>query len=477
MLTCYYYKFLRLFHLISKQKYKEKTAKYTRQYRIIVKSGLFDARYYLTEHPEISQSGMDAAEHYLCEGYKKGFNPSRSFDGNLYLEMYPDVKAAGVNPLLHWLCYGKKEKRLSPVINSKNKYFKNLQNNGKYDILLLSHELSLTGAPMALLNLALALKEQKRRVLILSPLPGDMEKELRRVKIDYVVDRYLIYKLLSGNEAVKNFFASFGILFFNTVGTLRYARYISSANRKICWIHEGLHGYDWAKNSYDVAASFDRMNEVYSVGEYSKSFTDKYCTASKSKILLYGISDCRLPAKTDDGKISFGIFGSCCVRKGQDVFVDAVKKLPPEIRRRCRFKIVGKMQNDDFCRSLRRQTESEDIVFTGQLSHKKLLDEMNQTDVIVCPSQDDPMPIVCTEAALLGKTVICSDKTGTASFIRENINGYVFRTERDDLSQIMTKAFAAREKLPEMGRAWHKVYADNFTEQVFKRNIERIFHE
>ena len=109
----------------------------------IMKSGLFDTQFYLSEYPVhldispgLSDSHNDSAEekkkagkhsdtqlytddlplssleHYLEQGWKCGFDPSGNFSTSCYLSSYSDVKKAGCNPLLHYIKYGINEKRI-----------------------------------------------------------------------------------------------------------------------------------------------------------------------------------------------------------------------------------------------------------------------------------------------------------------------------------------------------------------------------
>lgn len=69
---------------------------------------------------DASSTTCSPAEHYLTQGWEKGYNPSPHFSTNEYLKTYPDVAAAGVNPLLHYINSGKKEGRKAfPVENNK----------------------------------------------------------------------------------------------------------------------------------------------------------------------------------------------------------------------------------------------------------------------------------------------------------------------------------------------------------------------
>jgi hypothetical protein len=79
--------------------------------RELINSGLFGAEWYLSEYPDVANSGCSPAEHYLKEGYLRGYSPNPLFQTRWYLENYPDVLRAGYNPLLHYLRHGHQEGR------------------------------------------------------------------------------------------------------------------------------------------------------------------------------------------------------------------------------------------------------------------------------------------------------------------------------------------------------------------------------
>lgn len=79
--------------------------------KTINKSNLFNKHFYLKKYPEVANSGIEAAKHYLLYGGFEGRNPSKKFDSALYLSNNPDVKESGMNPLLHYILHGESEGR------------------------------------------------------------------------------------------------------------------------------------------------------------------------------------------------------------------------------------------------------------------------------------------------------------------------------------------------------------------------------
>ena len=123
MLRYHFYKILRLFHLISKQKYKKRTSKYSEKYIAIARSKLFDGKWYLEHNPDVKASGIDPIVHYISHGWKEDRECTPYFDGDEYLKMNPDVAQAGMNPLVHWLLHGQYENRYAKTKPVKTHYF------------------------------------------------------------------------------------------------------------------------------------------------------------------------------------------------------------------------------------------------------------------------------------------------------------------------------------------------------------------
>jgi len=99
------------------------------EYFLILKSGLFDKKYYLNQYEDVKQHAKNALYHYIKNGWREGRNPSALFDTNLYLTHNPDVKRKGINPLVHYIRYGKKEGRFAYPDNSiPNKCYTTNQN-------------------------------------------------------------------------------------------------------------------------------------------------------------------------------------------------------------------------------------------------------------------------------------------------------------------------------------------------------------
>jgi glycosyltransferase involved in cell wall biosynthesis len=443
-------------------------------YYIVETSDFFDKEYYRRKYL-LDSEGVDPVEHYLEEGFKLGYDPSERFSTDFYLSVYNDVYDNGVNPLLHYERHGKYEGRnIAPAGFGRGIPYPRCQ---KYPALLISHELSLTGAPMALMNMAKVLKKNDIEPLILTTRGGNLEDSLISCNIDYLVSPLFSFDLKRDKQNVADFLSHFKIILFNTIDSLAFAEGISGISQayKVLWVHEGEAGFYANSFRKNFTKSFSFMDRIYSVGDYSKSFTDKYVDSQRSRILLYGLESVGASIPNEHLKMRFGIFGVICARKGTKCFVEAVQQLSPDVKDQCEFFIVGKSDSTEYANAVLALAEQEGITVTGELSHDESIAMMRTMDVVVCPSEDDPMPIVCTEAMQLGKGIIVSDQTGTASLVKEGLQASIYHLGQDRLVDLLEDAFTHRKELRTVASKNIEVYNRFFSMPIFEKNVLNIF--
>lgn len=78
--------------------------------KVIKKSKYWDEKWYKKTYL-CNYDKIDALDHFINYGWKRGYKPCQSFDLSGYLKFYEDVNYCGINPLLHFEKYGKFEGR------------------------------------------------------------------------------------------------------------------------------------------------------------------------------------------------------------------------------------------------------------------------------------------------------------------------------------------------------------------------------
>ncbi len=89
-------------------------------------SDSFDIAWYLSNYPDVEDTGQDAFIHYMTVGWRERRDPSNEFSTKTYLLRYHDILEAGVNPFLHWIMHGQAEGRVgsSSAANFRNRSYR-----------------------------------------------------------------------------------------------------------------------------------------------------------------------------------------------------------------------------------------------------------------------------------------------------------------------------------------------------------------
>lgn len=69
----------------------------------IEQSDYFSAAWYLLRYPDVVESGLPPALHYIRIGAREGKDPSEHFSTRSYVRAHPEVRESATNPLVHYL--------------------------------------------------------------------------------------------------------------------------------------------------------------------------------------------------------------------------------------------------------------------------------------------------------------------------------------------------------------------------------------
>lgn len=102
---------------------------------LIAKSGLFDARWYLTQYPDVEMSGEDPFAHFMRTGLSEGRDPGPGFETSFYLNKTPNLASSGIGPLEHFLRVGRSEGILpsSKAVREGQHFERLLKESGLFD--------------------------------------------------------------------------------------------------------------------------------------------------------------------------------------------------------------------------------------------------------------------------------------------------------------------------------------------------------
>ena len=354
----------------------------------------------------------------------------------------------------------------------------------KGDLLLISHEFSRTGAPVVLLETAKILKDAGYFVVVASPFDGPMKTDFLQLGVMVIIDKTLadyrwrepseVPKLIS--HSIKGIIHEFDLVICMTMVCHNLINCYSGTDVPIFWwLHEG--SYSYKDNARFMLNKLGSNVTVRCGGLYAQEMLSKYKPNYKSEILLYGIRD-RADEFSDSANLTektrFIFPGSYESRKNQRLLLAAIESLPDDVSRSVEFVLVGSVfeTSPDSIKIYRdmkaAEVRIENLTVLLPIPYDQLMSLYESVDCIVAPSVDDPMPVVLTEGLMLSKIVLCSDMTGTSKYIKDGVNGFVFKS--GNLHELRDKiCYIARHRheMDSIRKAGRDLFEKVFSEETF----------
>lgn len=363
------------------------------------------------------------------------------------------------------------------ILKEKSTQFlaENLKSSNPKKILVVSHDFSLTGAPKATLMLAKTLKEiYNYTPIVLSITPGAIENEFKEANIPF----YYYNQLPVKRTDFLSFFDNFDLIIANSL-LFDFLNEIEAIKTPIIWWSHEI--FNRKKDLKKIKEFMPHLYSFWSGSPLTRKILEKNNPNKKNSLMLYGLPELSLPKinNKETDKIVFSLMGTWDKRKRQDLLLDAIKKLPQQIREKAIFYIIGEKSPKKYIAKLLKEFEKySEVKILPQMSFEELLNYYAESDVILSTSDFDPMPIVVTYGLMFKKLCLCSDAIGTALLIKDKENGILFKAgNAKDLNQKITDIVQNFDKYKPIAEKGYEVYKNNFSQELFKNNLEKLVDE
>src|SRR3990172_3078146 len=346
-------------------------------------------------------------------------------------------------------------------------------------LLLVTHDLSLSGAPLILFLLAEHLLASGYRLTVLSPLDGPLHERYTRKGVPIVIER----AALDDARVTAVLLPECDLVLVNSIVAWR-AVYAARAFQKPClwWIHESRFGQEYAGRIPWVGRAFSVADRVIFPSSATAAQYAAYLAADNFLSLHTGF-DVELTAGPADGipnrdphKLCVVCLGSLEYRKGQDVLLRAVAALPLRVREQMQFCLVGRILDRSFYRQLETAARRlSDVWLVGQVAHQQARAYLQAADIVVSASRDEALPIVLIEAMAYGKSIVATRVGGVPGGIEQGISGLLVPAE-DHRALAQALEFLHRDwQLAErLGRGARATYAKRLTMERFGPVMLRV---
>ena len=341
---------------------------------------------------------------------------------------------------------------------------------------LFSHVLDMTGAPIVMVSAVPVLRSMGFEVVVLGP-SDNGSLELFREAGATVLTR--VGSTSSPTLWGLALCADFVIV--NTVVNGRVVRALSDTGVPVLWwLHDAFAGYPHI--AHQIPKTIAPNVQVYSVGKHAAAAMHAVRPDFTIHQLIYGLPDY---AKEDfpvydlgyaNGRPLFVTVGSFERRKGQDVFCNAIRLLPPAVRNKASFLFVGKAADQEMMDAVRSLTTDypQNVFYCKRLSRDEIKSLMQQCTCLVCASRDDPMPTFVTEGLIFGKPSIVSEHTGTAGLVTEGVDGFVYKDDDPaQLEKLLCWAIEHPDALAAMHDGCRRLYERYYSKEAFSATLQQ----
>ena len=166
------------------------------------------------------------------------------------------------------------------------------------------------------------------------------------------------------------------------------------------------------------------------------------------------------------------------------MLMDVVSELAKDSKGKYHLTIIGEATGrlqKKFLEEVKQHIENNQmqnmVTILTNVPRKQTDEYFKETDVFVIPSTKEMASISQLEAMCFAIPVICSDSNGSACYVREGENGYLFKDcDREDLKYKLS-LLLDKDKIMDMGnRAYQSILVNNSFHNYYKR-IQDILEE
>ena len=345
---------------------------------------------------------------------------------------------------------------------------------------VLTHELNMTGAPIVLVSAIPVLRSLGYEVVVLGPsdegsLPLFLDAGAAVVTRRDCVTTSTLWELTTSAD-------------FVLANTVVEAPAVQTLNGSfvpvLWWLHDAFAGYPFI--THKIPRQLAPNVQVCAVGSHATAAMHAVRPDFAVEQLIYGLPDYAQETfppydlSYTGGRPLFVTVGSLEPRKGQDIYCEAIRRLPPEIRNQASFLFVGKGTDKDVMASVNALVEEfpQQVFYRKRLERPEIKSLMEQCTCVVCASRDDPMPTFVTEGLIFGKPSIVSEHTGTAGLVTEGVDGFVYRNDDpDQLARVLAHAITHPQQLAAMKEDCRRLYEQHYSNEAYVATLTRLIRE
>ena len=339
------------------------------------------------------------------------------------------------------------------------------------DVLIVSHELTLSGAPILVRDMVRVLRARGDNVVVASRRDGPMRGLIQAEGAPVIVDS----RLFDDEPAVFDFGRNFDLVIANTVVSWPVVRLLAAAVPTYWYLQEVELITRMAREQPLLAQTFAMARELWAPSRLCAEAVEPF--GATARLLPYGVDDAGLsPGSGEGGRLRVCVLGAYEARKGQDLALAAWRRLAPPLRAGAELVFWGRELDRELRAELVRGAEAtENVRVEGELPHADALQALRGSDVVLIPSREESMSLVALDGLSAGKAVVCSRRVGASAYLEDGVSGLVCEEPTPEaLAALLARTLADGRLRADLGRAARAVFEREFTHEAFARRLEAL---
>lgn len=356
---------------------------------------------------------------------------------------------------------------------------KELKNSdAKKDVLILTHELTRSGAPSILLEQIKLLLKLGYFPILSSLEDGPLKEDILNLGVTVMIDDTPKTDPWIFNKFARNF----DLVLANTIATHDAVNGLAGDLPEIIWwTHEGNEALDLFHYAMPKRLKSMQNVHIYNVSNISKDAVENYFPQYKGTVAGLGFDVKQVERHVDDKIVNFITVGPVERRKGYDHIIEAIKRLDEETKRKIHFTFVAyKIGNQKLYDELESiaKVNPDLVTILGGMSKDKLMELYAKNDYLLVPSNEETVSMVALEAMAIGLPVIITKECGATEFIPNNLKEKLtyHANDIDRMVEILKaasdKQYVSKEEIDVLKH----VYQDHYSSQAFEKTWTDIYN-
>ena len=347
------------------------------------------------------------------------------------------------------------------------------------DLLFVTHDLSWSGAPLILSQVATWCSEHGFFVTVMSPEDGPLREKFADAGIPVIVDSLV----MKGHPSFTSLAREFDCVVASTIFGAPVVLAASSAGiPHLWWIHEGRVAEHYLNEDRNIRLALGRADFIVTPDTRSAQIYQPF-TDRAVRVMTYGIPEPRPIgpdiARAENGRVSFLVLGTIEQRKGQRVVLDALRQLPEDVLAQLDLQIVGRPHDSEIVREVEEAARQfPQLTYGESVNHEGALDLIRNADVVVSASWDETGPLILMEALALGKPILSTNVGAVAEHLAGEDAALFFGVgDASALAASIEQVIRTPDLIERLGKNARVAYEKYFTFDRFARAFAESVYE